>query len=245
MIAECEKALRVGRRAAGAVARRDHRGVDRAGRGRHVRATCPRWRASSQNRLEAGHEAAARLDRELRDRKFGITTTPRTAPSTSRYNTYKYPGLPIGPITSPGLEAIKAAMDPAPGNWRYFVTVNPDTGETLFAVTEAEHPGTSRSSRLGCGRTRRVRVTGGDHRAAVLGSPVAHSLSPVLHRAAYAALGLAGWEYDARECDEAALPGAAGRAGRDVARAVADDAAQARRDAAAGRGEPARRRSAA
>ncbi|MFI9722296.1 shikimate dehydrogenase [Streptomyces sp. NPDC052396] len=45
------------------------------------------------------------------------------------------------------------------------------------------------------------------HRAAVLGSPIAHSLSPVLHRAAYAALGLAGWSYDRFEVDEAALPG--------------------------------------
>lgn len=44
-------------------------------------------------------------------------------------------------------------------------------------------------------------------RAAVLGSPVAHSRSPVLHRAAYRALGLDGWTYDAIECDEAALPG--------------------------------------
>jgi shikimate dehydrogenase len=44
-------------------------------------------------------------------------------------------------------------------------------------------------------------------RAAVLGSPIAHSLSPVLHQAAYAALGLDGWTYDAIECDEAALPG--------------------------------------
>lgn len=35
------------------------------------------------------------------------------------------------------------------------------------------------------------------HRAGVLGSPVAHSLSPVLHRAAYDALGLTGWAYDA------------------------------------------------
>ena len=43
-------------------------------------------------------------------------------------------------------------------------------------------------------------------KAAVLGSPVAHSLSPVLHRAAYQALGLAGWTYDAIECDEARLP---------------------------------------
>ncbi|MFH9422054.1 shikimate dehydrogenase [Streptomyces sp. NPDC017529] len=47
----------------------------------------------------------------------------------------------------------------------------------------------------------------GRHRAAVLGSPIAHSLSPVLHRAAYAELGLAGWEYGRHEIDEAALPG--------------------------------------
>jgi shikimate-5-dehydrogenase len=38
----------------------------------------------------------------------------------------------------------------------------------------------------------------------VLGRPVAHSLSPVLHRAAYAALGL-DWSYEAIECDEAGL----------------------------------------
>lgn len=44
-------------------------------------------------------------------------------------------------------------------------------------------------------------------RAAVLGSPVAHSLSPVLHRAAYDALGLDGWDYGLHECDEAGLPG--------------------------------------
>ncbi|MEU9502771.1 shikimate dehydrogenase [Streptomyces sp. NPDC048196] len=44
-------------------------------------------------------------------------------------------------------------------------------------------------------------------RAAVLGSPIAHSLSPVLHRAAYDALGLTGWEYGRHEVDEAALPG--------------------------------------
>ena len=42
--------------------------------------------------------------------------------------------------------------------------------------------------------------------AAVAGSPIAHSLSPALHRAAYAALGLSGWSYRAIECDEAGLP---------------------------------------
>ncbi|MFF9571187.1 shikimate dehydrogenase [Streptomyces sp. NPDC014685] len=45
------------------------------------------------------------------------------------------------------------------------------------------------------------------HRAAVLGSPIAHSLSPVLHRAAYAELGLTDWSYERFEIDEAALPG--------------------------------------
>ncbi|MFE3451085.1 shikimate dehydrogenase [Nonomuraea sp. NPDC059194] len=48
-----------------------------------------------------------------------------------------------------------------------------------------------------------MRTTG---RAAVLGSPITHSLSPFLHRAAYAAMGLTGWTYEVRECDEAGLP---------------------------------------
>lgn len=44
------------------------------------------------------------------------------------------------------------------------------------------------------------------HRAAVLGSPIAHSLSPSLHRAAYAALGLTGWDYGRHELQAAGLP---------------------------------------
>jgi shikimate dehydrogenase len=44
-------------------------------------------------------------------------------------------------------------------------------------------------------------------RAAVLGSPIAHSLSPTLHRAAYAALGLTGWRYEAVEVTEEGMPG--------------------------------------
>ena len=42
-------------------------------------------------------------------------------------------------------------------------------------------------------------------RAAVLGSPIIHSLSPLLHTAGYAAAGLTGWEYDAHEVDAAGL----------------------------------------
>lgn len=47
-------------------------------------------------------------------------------------------------------------------------------------------------------------ATGGPRRCAVLGSPIAHSQSPRLHRAAYAHLGLR-WTYDAIEVDEAGL----------------------------------------
>ena len=43
-------------------------------------------------------------------------------------------------------------------------------------------------------------------KAAVLGSPIAHSLSPALHTAAYAALGLDDWTDQAIECDAAGLP---------------------------------------
>lgn len=43
-------------------------------------------------------------------------------------------------------------------------------------------------------------------RAAVLGKPIAHSLSPVIHTAGYAAAGLTGWSYDRIECAAAELP---------------------------------------
>jgi len=51
----------------------------------------------------------------------------------------------------------------------------------------------------------------------VLGSPVSHSLSPVLHRAGYRALGLTGWTYEAIECDEQGLAGFLESAGPDWA----------------------------
>lgn len=50
------------------------------------------------------------------------------------------------------------------------------------------------------------------HRAAVLGQPIGHSRSPVLHNAGYAALGLDHWAYDRFDCDADALPGLVGGA---------------------------------
>ena len=51
------------------------------------------------------------------------------------------------------------------------------------------------------------------HAAGVMGSPIAHSLSPALHRAAYRSLGLTNWTYDAMEVDAEGLPGALDRLG--------------------------------
>jgi UPF0755 protein len=71
--------------------------------------------------------------------KHGITTTDEDRASKSPYNTYVRLGLPPGPIGNPGESAIRAAVNPAEGSWLFFVTVNPETGETKFATTYAEH----------------------------------------------------------------------------------------------------------
>jgi uncharacterized YceG family protein len=67
------------------------------------------------------------------------TTDAERADANNPYNTYVHPGLPVGPISNPGDQAIDAALHPADGPWLYFVTWNLDTGETIFSTTEAEH----------------------------------------------------------------------------------------------------------
>lgn len=53
------------------------------------------------------------------------------------YNTYSVKGLPLGPISNPGADALHSAISPASGPWYYFVSVTED--KTLFAVTNEEH----------------------------------------------------------------------------------------------------------
>jgi len=69
---------------------------------------------------------------------YGIIASDAQLNSSSPYNTYKYQGLTPGPIDSPGAAAIQAVLNPAAGNWIYFVTVNPKTGETLFTASQAQ-----------------------------------------------------------------------------------------------------------
>ncbi len=52
--------------------------------------------------------------------------------ASNPYNDRIHAGLPPTPINQPNSEMIEAAMNPTPGDWLYFVTVNLDTGETEF-----------------------------------------------------------------------------------------------------------------
>jgi UPF0755 protein len=91
------------------------------------------------NRLKIG--MALQLDSTLHyaiDSRGVVQTTPQLRDLDTPYNTYKYPGLPPTAIDSPGEDALKAALHPAAGSWRYFVTVNLRTGETRFATTYQE-----------------------------------------------------------------------------------------------------------
>lgn len=67
----------------------------------------------------------------------GIPTTDDLE-SDSPYNTYRAAGLPPTPIAAPSVESIEATLEPADGDWLYFVTINLDTGETRFSSTIEE-----------------------------------------------------------------------------------------------------------
>ncbi len=67
--------------------------------------------------------------------KTGGVPTKDDLADDNPYNTYLHPGLPPTPISQPSDAAITATLQPADGNWLYFVTVDLDTGETLFADT--------------------------------------------------------------------------------------------------------------
>lgn len=103
-----------------------------------------------QDRAKVARVIYNRLDRGMKlqmdstvhyavNKSDKVTTTPRDRRSRSPYNTYRHQGLPPGPISAPGQSALQAAAKPARGNWLYFVTVNPDTGETKFANNAAGH----------------------------------------------------------------------------------------------------------
>ncbi len=70
--------------------------------------------------------------------RASIATSAEDRANPSPYNTYVQMGLPPTPISSPGPDAIAATLDPAEGNWLFFVKVDPD-GESCFSDTVEQH----------------------------------------------------------------------------------------------------------
>lgn len=68
-----------------------------------------------------------------------VSSSQEALEDDNPWNTYVNAGLPIGPISNPGDVAIDAAMHPADGDWLYFVTVNLNTGETVFTTNLSDH----------------------------------------------------------------------------------------------------------
>lgn len=64
--------------------------------------------------------------------KSGVDLTAADLQADNPYNSRLHVGLPPTPIANPGEGTIDAALNPTPGDWTYFVTVNLDTGETVF-----------------------------------------------------------------------------------------------------------------
>ena len=89
------------------------------------------------NRLEKG--MALQFDSTVHyalNRRGEIRVSIADTKVQSRYNTFIYRGLPPGPIGSPTTKAIDATLNPAPGDWLYFVTVKPK--ETRFTSSYDE-----------------------------------------------------------------------------------------------------------
>ena len=71
------------------------------------------------------------------DKTGNVFTTGKERAVDSLWNTYKYPGLPLGPIANPGLESIKAALYPEKNSYWYFLTGK--DGTVYYAKTLDEH----------------------------------------------------------------------------------------------------------
>ncbi len=108
---------------------------------REARATGDFYKVSRvfHNRLDLGMPLQSCATISYFTGGSSFTNTAAERATDNPYNTYKYTGLPIGPIGAPGSLAIDAALHPAAGPWLYFVAVNLETGETVFSSTYAEH----------------------------------------------------------------------------------------------------------
>lgn len=95
-----------------------------------------------QNRLDVGQKLEMDSTAQYgygESRNGSVFSSGAALTDDNPYNTYVITGLPAGPIANPGDVAIDAALRPVDGDWLYFVTVNLNTGETVFNVTYEDH----------------------------------------------------------------------------------------------------------
>lgn len=91
------------------------------------------------NRLKAGTPLGMDSVIAYAVKKSGVLElTAEDLAIDSPYNTRTRKGLPPTPINSPTKSAIEAALHPAEGDWTYFITVDPSSGETLFTANYDE-----------------------------------------------------------------------------------------------------------
>jgi UPF0755 protein len=76
---------------------------------------------------------------EIQGKPHPETLLTRDTEIRDPYNTYIYPGLPPGPIASPGAVSLKAVLSPTKNNYFYFRLVDPDSGRHYFSVTLDDH----------------------------------------------------------------------------------------------------------
>lgn len=89
------------------------------------------------NRLERGMPLQMDSTLNYALGRSTLTTTKADTKLDSPYNSYERMGLPPTPIANPGQEAMRAAINPVPGDWLYFVTVKP--GDTRFTSDHEQH----------------------------------------------------------------------------------------------------------
>ncbi|MER7838619.1 endolytic transglycosylase MltG [Streptomyces sp. NPDC096040] len=89
------------------------------------------------NRLQSGMPLQMDSTLNYALNRTTVDTTLNDTRIENPYNSYQRMGLPPTPIDNPGEDAMRAVMNPTPGNWLYFVTVKP--GDTRFTADYAEH----------------------------------------------------------------------------------------------------------
>ncbi|MGH3438757.1 MAG: endolytic transglycosylase MltG [Sciscionella sp.] len=103
-----------------------------------VRADFGKVARVTYNRLAANHKLQYDSTVNYVLERPEIRTKPSDRAKSGPYNTYANPGLPPTPISSPSKQALRAAANPTPGSWMYFVKCEKN-GLSCFADTAAEH----------------------------------------------------------------------------------------------------------